>query len=506
METANSYIVRPGTTNGPVLDWRMPFIRLFLALLFLFPVFSWLGWTNPETFAPFQQPWPANWARWVAGGCVLMLVIVPACWVAASRTLDLLALNLGLNALLITGYFLLGTTAWHLPESATGILKSGSLVVLINALGFGCFFATVGTSYAIAALRAARIPPLPAPPAELDRRLAWALRTSAFLTLLVICLPMASSGVIPMLADDPVEARLAMVRSDAARSLYLAGSAVLPFIAGGLITLILRRPLRLMGVDGWLAGGIVLVQILTSNRLPLAITLFVTASLLTIERRFPRWMLVAMLAGFLFIYAGLSGFTAIFRQEKQLLNRGNIVQTSLEQAFLGDNLIDLRDAAWVFSHWDFKPLEGRTYLGGAAAFVPSGVFPQKKEWHLGLTGLRIVGWDTSEHFGLRITFFGEAFLNFGPGGVMMLGVMMGGMYGPLLRRLHLSAKKRPPCLHSSLRIIILMQLFLPLSNTSDGYMLWAMAAFLILLWLVIDLPLLLADHPPDVPAYAPSRA
>ncbi len=47
----------------------------------------------------------------------------------------------------------------------------------------------------------------------------------------------------------------------------------------------LRRPLRIFGVDGWIAFSIVIIQILTSNRLPIAITLLVTLTLVTLEKR-----------------------------------------------------------------------------------------------------------------------------------------------------------------------------------------------------------------------------
>ncbi len=57
----------------------------------------------------------------------------------------------------------------------------------------------------------------------------------------------------------------------------------------------------------------------------------------------------------------------------------------------------------------FQPLDGKTYLGGVAAFLPSAIFPQKKEWYLGLVAIRIVHWPTEEHFGLRVTFFANRF-------------------------------------------------------------------------------------------------
>lgn len=494
--------------RSPILDWKWPVAAIAIILFFFIPSAYWLGGARPDLLNEFIGPWPALWAQLMAAGGILALLLFPLVWVVASRTLDLLALFLAQNSLILAGYFFLNTTAWKIKGVEQGILETGSLVVLINVVGFGILFAVMAATYLLATLSSARLSPLRAAPQEYDELLIWFLRLAGFSVAMMLALPMAASGTIPLLAEDPVAARFAMIQSDAARALYHAGTAILPFITGGLFLFILRKPVRVLGIDGWIAGAIVLIQILTSNRLPLAITLFVTLTLATLEKKLPRMGLVFAFAGFLVLFAGLSGFTAILRQDRSALDQGNIVTQSLEEAFLGDNLIDLRDAAWVFSQWDFEPLNGRTYLGGLVAMLPSGVFPLKKEWHLGLTGIRIVGWDPEEHFGLRITFFGESFLNFGPAGVVALAIVMGCLFGTLLRCLHLAAAKRPPCLHYSLKIVILMQMCLPLANTSDAFTFWSMLAFLVMQWLAVDLPILFRKNPnrlPRHPAYATSR-
>jgi oligosaccharide repeat unit polymerase len=335
----------------------------------------------------------------------------------------------------------------------------------------------------------ARLSPLVAPPEKYDERLRTLLIATGLLAAAVIALPMAASGTIPMLAADPVTARFAMIKSDVARAFYHMGTALLPFAVGGLLAGVLRHPARLFALDGVLAVGIVVLQILTSNRLPLAITLLVTATLLSMERRWPRSLLVAAFISYILLFAGLSGFTSILRQDRGALEHTNVVEASLTEAFLGDNLIDLRDASWVFSHWNHEPLLGQTYLGGLVAMVPSGIFPQKKQWHLGLTGIRIVGWDPEVHFGLRITFFGESFLNFGWAGVAGLALILGCIFGVLLRMLHLAGAKDPPCLAKNLKIVLLMQMSLPLSNTSDAFTAWSMLALLLGLWIWVELPL-----------------
>ena len=133
---------------------------------------------------------------------------------------------------------------------------------------------------------------------------------------------------------------------------------------------------------------------------------------------------------------------------------------------------------------------GKTYLGGAFSMVPSGIFPQKKQWHLGLTGVRIVGMPEEEHFGLRMTFFAEAFLNFGWAGVFIVGTLLGSLYAIVLRQIHLVAQSGGgSCLYRNMTFLILLQCLPPLSNTSDGFMFWSQLGLLFLMWLVVAYPL-----------------
>lgn len=436
-----------------------------------------------------MRGWPPEWPGPLAAGLAAALVLLPLAWVLSSRVLDLFAFFLTQNALLIAGYFFLHTTAWRLEDVAAGILRAGPLVVLINACGFAVLFCVMGSTYFVAALRGVRLQPLRSVPGDYDFRLTWFLRVAGLVIAAVLALPMVRTGVIPLLAEDAALARAGNMDSDTQRALYNLGTALMPFVSSGLVMLCLRRPARILGIDGALAGSVVLVQLLSGNRFPLAITAFVTFTLLTMERRLPRALIAAGFAGCMVLFTGLSGFTGLLRQDRDQLTSGNPVAASLEAAFVGDNLIDIRDAAWVFSQWDFDPLLGRTYLGGLVSMMPSGLFPQKKEWHLGLTGVRIVGWDPDKHFGLRITFFGEAFLNFGLAGVLTLGTVLGILLGTLLRAVHQAAEKRPPCLHYNLKLVVLMQMCMPLANTSDAFTFWAMAGFLLLQWASVDLTL-----------------
>jgi len=447
------------------------------------------GMADPQLPAPVVAGWTPTWANGLAAALAIVLVVVPVLWVLASGILDLFAFFLVQNALLIAGYFFLGVTAWRLESVAQDILRAGPLVLFINAVGFATLFLVMGLTYAFDTLRGIRMQPLHAPPEDYDFRLKWFLRGAGLVLAAILALPMARTGIIPLLAEDAAAARAANMDSDVQRALYNLGAALMPFVTSGLVLLCTRKPLRTLGIDGCLAASIVFVQVLSGNRFPLAIAAFVSLTLLTMERRFARPVLIVAFAACMFLFTGLSGFTGLLRQDRAQLREGNPIYNSLQAAFVGDNLIDVRDAAWVLSQWDFEPLLGRTYLGGLAAMLPSGIFPQKKEWHLGLTGVRIVGWDPEKHFGLRVTFFGEAFLNFGLAGVLALGWVLGMLFGTLLRAAHQAAGKRPSCLHYNLKLVVLMQMCMPLANTSDAFTFWAMCGFLALQWIAVDLTL-----------------
>ena len=474
-------------------------------VLAVIPLGLWSGLYDPRLLASFMVAPSAPWANATASALAATLIVIPVAWVLVSGVLDLFAFFLVQNALLIVGFFFLQITAWRLDAVAPEILLAGPLVVLINAIGFAVLFIVMGMTYFTGALRNVRLQPLHSAPEEYDVRVKWFLRAAGLAVTCIIALPMVRTGVIPLLAENAAEARAANMESDLQRALYNLGAGLMPFVTAGLAVLCTRKPLRLFGIDGMLAATNTLMQLLSGNRFPLAIACFVTFTLLTMERRFPRVILIAGFAVCMFFFTGLSGFTGLLRADRDQLTEGNPVVNSMEAAFTGDNLIDVRDAAWVLSQWDFDPLMGRTYLGGLAAMVPSGIFPQKKEWHLGLTGVRIVGWDDNNHFGLRVTFFGEAFLNFGLAGILALGVVLGMLFGSLLRAVHQASEKRPPCLHYNLKLVVLMQMCMPLANTSDAFTFWAMCGFLFLQWLAVDFTLPSPIWPSPISSHATSR-
>jgi oligosaccharide repeat unit polymerase len=465
------------------LSWPMPAAAVLAVAGVLLPLICWFGLANPDLVPEIFNPARTNTGILIeAVATVLVLFFLPLTWMLISRRGDFAGIWLMQNGLLAVGFFFLPQTAFELgtPNLGPEILRAGGLVATINALGFLILLVALGLTFLFLGLARAGVKPLPAPPESYDRRLLILLRLAAVFCIGVIALSMAAAHTIPMLASDPVEARYVFDDNAVTRPFYNANMAILPFVCGGLLVMFLRTPRRLLGLDGALAVLVMIAQLLSGNRFPLAVAVMVSITLLTMEKKWPRpWLLLAVL-GYFVLFIGLSGFTSIWRQNRDALSaKEGIVAASFREAYAGNNLIDYRDAAWVFSQWDHQPLMGKTYLGGIAEMLPSGLFPMKRQWHLGQTALRIVGWGDYQHFGLRLSGFGESFLNFGLAGVVGLALILGIVLGTLLRYLHLLCKGNPAaCLSRNLRVVILMQMLLVWTNSSDAFMFWALLALL----------------------------
>lgn len=478
---------------SPVRYFRPIQILLLIAWIALGGIMIGLctGTSDPGMLRSLTEGFPPTWPGGLAALAVGALLVIPVIWVIASNSLDLVAFFLAWEAMIMCGYFFLGVTAWKLEGSlGQGILATAPLIVMINSVGFAILLGVMGFTYALLKRFRLGLADLRRSPEEGDLRLTWVLRITGLLTILILILPMGVTGIIPMFVSDSgvgeIDPRLMVTESSSLRALYNLGYGLMPFITAGLALLCLRRPRRFFGVDGVIIASLMLAQLLSGNRFPLALAGITTLCLVSMEWRVPRFLLVGAFALYMLFFTALGGLTGLLRWDRGLLSEGNPIVNSIEAAFTGNNLIDVRDASWVMSQWDYEPLHGITYLGGLTAFLPSGLFPQKKEWHLGLTAVRIVGWDEAKHPGLRITFFGESFMNFGLAGVITLGTMLGILFGVLLRAFHQAARDRPSSLNRNLRILILMEMALHLSNTSNAFSFWALALFLLIQWLFVE--------------------
>jgi len=449
------------------------------------PLGLWSGLSDPRMMEGVAGNLTRSETLTIAATLASTLILIPIIWVCISGVLDTFAFFCVLFAMDSIGFFYIGITAWkNGPSLGYGVIREAPLVMLINGVGTLALFIVLGSTYYICTVTGLKILPLRAPPEEYDLRLKWILRALGLVTVGLLAAPMISTHSVPFLVND-LDARMVLYETDSLRAFYNLGYSLMPYVAAGLVIFYTRKPMHFLGIDGMIAGLLFITQLLSGNRGPLAIAIFVTITLFTLERRFSRPMLIVLFAGIILLFTFLSGLSGLYRTDRDALKNGAVMK-SIEAAYTGDNLIEVRDAAWVLSQWNFEPLMGTTYLGALTSMLPSGLFPQKKEWHLGRTCIRIVGWENTSHFGLRVTTFGEAFLNFGLAGAIMLGSILGIIFGTLLRALHQAAEKRPPCLHYNMKLIILMMMCTCLADTGAFFSTWVDLALLIILWLGVD--------------------
>lgn len=472
------------------LSWPIPLAAVLTVLVATLPLVCWFGLANPDLVPGIcKLPWTNTGGTVAAAGTVFVLLAVPILVMLISHRGDMVGMWLMQNGLLAGGFFFLPITAFRLdvPNLGPSILDAGCWVAIVNALGFVVLLVVLGLTYFSARVVGADVKPLPAPPENYDARLVVMLRVAAVYCVSAVILSMAVTHTIPMLAPDPEAARYVFDDNSITRPFFNVNMGILPYVSSGLLVMFLRNPHRLLGLDGWLAGAVLMAELATGDRFPLAVAAMVSIVLLSMEKRRPRWLLLTAVVSYFILFVGLSGLTSIWRQNREAMSsHESLITVSFREAYLGNNLIDYRDAAWVFSQWDHQPLMGKTYSSAMLAMVPSGLFPMRKQWHLGQTGLRIVGWGDYEHFGLRLSCFGESFLNFGYTGVVAMGIIMGIMLGTLLRYLHLlSNPGQPPCLARNLTIVMLTQMVLIWTNTSDAFMFWSLLALLFIMRLIV---------------------
>jgi len=457
-----------------------------------------MGWNNPLLFDLRGHEYPADWAELLTICCAGMLFLVPLTWIAMGRAIDFFALQLILNGLILIGYFLLKLTAPAIFGAEKKILTAGEQVVAINAVGFFTLIVTLAGCYVFLTLRGAHLEAERSSVPEFDRRLRMFLLPVLMAVIGMTALPMVLTGTIPGLLPDPMVGRGILEHSSLGRPFYNLASSLLPAVVSASLVLALRRPTfvgKFLSLEMAFSGVALGIQYLTSNRLPIALTLLMFCSLWSTEKKRARSFLVVGAVVFIVAYLGLSGLSSILRQSREMLDDGSVAAAAFREAFLGDNLSDLRDGAWVLGSWDYVPLNGTTYLGAITSLMPSAIFPEKKNWYLGLVALRIVQWPTEEHFGLRISFFAESFLNFGLAGVVGLGVLIGSLGGYLLKKLHLSVSEPVPSLARNLTILLSMQLVLAFSESSQGFVFYSLTAFLVFMGIYVRRPVRLRRQP-----------
>jgi oligosaccharide repeat unit polymerase len=119
------------------------------------------------------------------------------------------------------------------------------------------------------------------------------------------------------------------------------------------------------------------------------------------------------------------GFLDIIRSGKDF-SVGNLISGSIVNVFTGNTFTDFRDFAWFLSRRDDDFFTyGLTQICSSLSFLPSAIFRYRRECTYGAFTARTVGLDPDQHFGIRISIFGEQYISFGIIGVILLSLLLG---------------------------------------------------------------------------------
>lgn len=252
-----------------------------------------------------------------------------------------------------------------------------------------------------------------------ERMIRWA---RAFLVLGVVCViyVVLSAGYIPILASDPGSARyLSEDLTDAyrwyswvlMRGTDFLGCATPVVLFSGLYY---RR--KFDGLLGIAALAALLVTLQRGPLLSMLIVLLLTLSM--VQGRFPlKYLFCLLLLG-----------AAYFGAQMVFLGLGNGLVAALS------GLPEVRDLGWVMSLVGSNRLHGVTYLVPLIPLPSYVVGASGYSWgNLNDVLVRMIGLTSADIGGLRITAGGEGFLNFGPLGILVVGVGFGSLCACLSR-------------------------------------------------------------------------
>lgn len=96
----------------------------------------------------------------------------------------------------------------------------------------------------------------------------------------------------------------------------------------------------------------------------------------------------------------------------------------IDNFMYGNTFSDLRDLGWIFSKWNGDLLGGKTYLAAFISFIPRSMSEFRSDWGVSAFTNNLIGMSDA-HAGLRPGVFGEAFINFGYYGVILVGFLSG---------------------------------------------------------------------------------
>jgi oligosaccharide repeat unit polymerase len=248
----------------------------------------------------------------------------------------------------------------------------------------------------------------------------WAIRRAYMLVLIsfaALTYVYLRIGYLPLLSDDPdlvryfggnISGTYLLEYSIFRRCLMIVGT-VTPFL-----WLIWEKrrswPSFIMSLGG------LLVLALSAQRIRVVLPVL----MVLVVRYLSGRLNLRQVAGFVGIIVAFTVATQIVIQSRYP-NTGRLTPVQA----LGSVFSEIPDLGWILASFDPPFYYGKTYLADLLP-VPKEVMPYKQDYGLTDVTKRLIGYDQVETFaGLRITAFGEAYLNFWYAGVAILGFLIG---------------------------------------------------------------------------------
>jgi hypothetical protein len=239
--------------------------------------------------------------------------------------------------------------------------------------------------------------------------------------LIVVAIPLIVIGLqhlggIPLLSDSPRHDRYLLNFTPEHRLdtfLVNRGREIIVFPAAALAVAWFLGKRRFM--DPLFVAVAAVSCLLTATRAPLLIGVLVVTVMFVWRGQFRAVCLIGA--------AALAGLIASEIALGVDSSPGTSEWTTIEK--IGADVSEVRDLAWTLRKHD-EPYWGRTFLAGLLP-IPAAQSDFTETYHLRTITLEAIGIPlTAAHGGLRITYSGEWFLNFGWPGVLLGAFFMAG--------------------------------------------------------------------------------
>lgn len=277
-------------------------------------------------------------------------------------------------------------------------------------------------------------------------------RLLCLLGSVLIFLMLLALGYMPLLRDNPLAARIN--GSSGSPLLFAALNKLIVVVSLAAPVLLLGRRVSWRSVTLFLFA-LGTVALTASRERTFFMLLFAPASLLVFRKR--SFLVLVSIAPIVFL--------AFFLTDS-FLKAGNELEARSVTEVAGTVLPEMRDLGWTLNLWDGPALYGRTYVADLLP-LPSALFPFKNEFTTaGITREAVGVGDDAPNFSLRITGYGEAWLNFGFLGVALFGVLLGRLIHSGEIFLAVASMRSPEHFYGAAAVVLVPILYLYLAGTA----------------------------------------